>query len=142
MMYSMEYLMSVLDSCICVRMNLQYLLSKWQFQHTTNLGYYSWFHYDIINLSYNTYTISSWLYHNYIISKSWVLSLFIKHINVKIISKMGILHSMVTYKIEPLTVLLIYNSILFHTTRCTYHIQYLNYQKYNYHAHITVYTPL
>jgi hypothetical protein len=55
---------------------------------------------------------------------------------------MGILHSMVTYKIEPLTVLLIYNSILFHTTRCKYHIQYLNYQKYNYHAHITVYTPL
>ena len=55
---------------------------------------------------------------------------------------MGILHSMVTYKIELLTVLLIYNSILFHTTRCKYYIQYLNYQKYNYHAHITVFTPL
>ena len=142
MMYSMEYQMSVLDFRIYVHMNLQYLSSKWQFQHTTNLGYYSWFHCDIFNPSYNTYTISSWLYHSYIISKSKVLFLFIKHINVKNISKMGILHSMVTYKIELLTVLLIYNSILFHTIRCTYHIQYLNYQKYNYHAHITVFTPL
>ena len=48
----------------------------------------------------------------------------------------------VTYKIKLLTVLLVFNSILFHTIRCKYHIQYLNYQKYNYHAHITVYTPL
>ena len=131
MMYSMEYQMSVLDSCICVRMNLQYLLSKWQFQHTTNLGYYSWFHYDIFNLSYNTYTISSWLYHNYIISKSWVLSLFIKYINVKNISKMGILHSMVTYKIELLTLSIVYLSLLLHITRYRYYIRYLLYQKYN-----------
>ena len=131
MMYSMEYQMSVLDSCICVRMNLQYLLSKWQSQHTTNLGYYSWFHYDIINLSYNTYTISSWLYHNYIISKSWVLSLFIKHINVINISKMGILHIMVTYKIELLTLSIVYLSLLLHIIQCRYYIRYLLYQKYN-----------
>ena len=131
MMYSMEYLMSVLDSCICVRMNLQYLLSKWQSQHTTNLGYYSWFHYDIINLSYNTYTISSWLYHSYIISKSKVLSLFIKHINVINISKMGILHIMVTYKIELLTLSIVYLSLLLHIMRYRYYIRYLLYQKYN-----------
>ena len=131
MMYSMEYQMSVLDSCICVHMNLQYLLSKWQFQHTTNLGYYSWFHYDIFNLSYNTYTISSWLYHSYIISKSKVLYLFIKHINVKNISKMGILHSMVTYKIELLTLSIVYLSLLLHIMRYRYYIRYLLYQKYN-----------
>ena len=131
MMYSMEYQMSVLDFRIYVHMNLQYLSSKWQFQHTTNLGYYSWFHYDIFNLSYNTYTISSWLYHNYIISKSWVLSLFIKQINVKIISKMGILHIMVTYKIELLTLSIVYLSLLLHIIQCRYYIWYLLYQKYN-----------
>ena len=131
MMYSMEYQMSVLDSCICVRMNLQYLLSKWQFQHTTNLGYYSWFHCDISNLSYNTYTISSWLYHSYIISKSKVLYLFIKHINVINISKMGILHIMVTYKIELLTPSIVYLSLLLHIMRYRYYIRYLLYQKYN-----------
>ena len=130
MMYSMEYQMSVLDSCICVCMNLQYLLSKWQFQHTTNLGYYSWFHCDIFNLSYNTYTISWWLYHSYIISKSKVLSLFIKHINVINISKMGILHSMVTYKIELLTPSIVYLSLLLHIIQCRYYIWYLLYQKY------------
>ena len=131
MMYSMEYQMSVLDFRICVHMNLQYLSSKWQFQHTTNLGYYSWFHYDTINLSYNTYTISSWLYHSYIISKSWVLFLFIKHINVKIISKMGILHIMVTYKIELLTPSIVYLSLLLHIMRYRYYIRYFLYQKYN-----------
>ena len=51
-------------------------------------------------------------------------------------------HSMTTYKIKLLTVLLVYNSILFHTIRCKYYIQYSNYQKYNYYARITVYTPL
>ena len=131
MMYSMEYQMSVLDFRICIHMNLQYLLSKWQFQHTTNLGYYSWFHYDIFNLSYNTYTISSWLYHNYIISKSKVLYLFIKHINVINISKMGILHSMVTYKIELLTLSIVYLSLLLHIMRYRYYIRYFLYQKYN-----------
>ena len=131
MMYSMEYQMSVLDSCICVRMNLQYLLSKWQSQHTPNLGYYSWFHCDIFNLSYNIYTISSWLYHSYIISKSKVLYLFIKHINVINISKMGILHIMVTYKIELLTLSIVYLSLLLHIIQCRYYIWYLLYQKYN-----------
>ena len=73
--------------------------------------------------------------HGYIITISYqnlkYYFYFIKHINVKNISKMGILHSMVTYKIELLTLSIVYLSLLLHIMRYRYYIRYLLYQKYN-----------